>query len=112
MSSGTVQSTAGNGGAALGAEAADHERQFRELLDFCPAALSVVDEDGHLLFHNARLAEILGYSKDELHRCDTRMLRPWHHEMSLRRNGARVTVGVAPPIPWSVRRRRYDGASR
>ena len=29
-----------------------------------------------LLFHNARLREILGYSKDELDLCDTRML--WH----------------------------------
>ena len=29
-----------------------------------------------LLFHNARLREILGYSKDELDLCDTRKL--WH----------------------------------
>jgi PAS domain S-box-containing protein len=76
MSSGTVQSTTGNGGAGLEADAAEHERQLRELLDYCPAALCVVDEDGRLLFHNARLAEILGYSKDELHRCDTRLF--WH----------------------------------
>jgi PAS domain S-box-containing protein len=65
-----------NGGRALGAEAAEHERQFREILDFCPAALLVVDEDGRLLFHNARLREILGYSKEELDGCDTRM--HWH----------------------------------
>lgn len=76
MSSGTVQSTAGNGGAASNADAAEHERQLRELLDFCPAALSVVDEDGRLLFHNARLSEILGYSSEELHLCDTRLF--WH----------------------------------
>ena len=61
---------------APGAEAAEHERQFREMLEFCPAALLVVDEDGRLLFHNARLREILGYSKDELDLCDTRM--HWH----------------------------------
>jgi PAS domain S-box-containing protein len=73
MSSGTVQPT-GNGGAALGAEAAEHERQFCELLEFCPAALLVVDEDGHLLFHNARLRDIVGYSYDDLHLCDSRML--------------------------------------
>ncbi len=76
MSFGTTQSTSGNGGAALGAEAAEHERQFRELLEFCPAALLIVDEDGRLLFHNARLREILGYSQDELQLCDTRLL--WH----------------------------------
>jgi PAS domain S-box-containing protein len=76
MSSGTLQSTTGNGGAGLAAAAAEHERQLRELLDFCPAALSVVDEDGRLLFHNARLAEILGYTSAELHLCDTRMF--WH----------------------------------
>jgi PAS domain S-box-containing protein len=70
------QSAATNGGAALGADVAEHERQFREILEFCPAALLVVDEDGRLLFHNARLREILGYSKDELDHYDTRML--WH----------------------------------
>jgi PAS domain S-box-containing protein len=63
-------------GVALGVEATEHERQFREILEFCPAALLVVDEDGRLLFHNARLREILGHSKDELDHCDTRML--WH----------------------------------
>ena len=78
MSSDTFasQSAATNGGAASGAEAAEHERQFREMLEFSPAALLIVDEDGHLLFHNARLREILGYSKNELDLCDTRML--WH----------------------------------
>jgi PAS domain S-box-containing protein len=69
-------STSINGGRALGIEAAEHERQFREMLEFCPAALLVVDEDGRLLFHNARLREILGYSKDELDLCDTRT--HWH----------------------------------
>ena len=70
------RSIATNGGTALGAEAAEHERQFREMLEFCPAALLVVDEDGRLLFHNARLREILGYSKEELDLCDTRT--HWH----------------------------------
>ena len=70
------RSVATNGGTAPGAEAVEHERQFREMLEFCPAALLVVDEDGRLLFHNARLREILGYSKEELDLCDTRM--HWH----------------------------------
>jgi PAS domain S-box-containing protein len=74
MAAGIPQASASS--AALGAEAAEHERQFRELLEFCPAALLVVDEDGRLLFHNARLREILGYTHDELHLCDTRM--HWH----------------------------------
>ncbi len=78
MSSDTIASqlAATNGSPALGVEAAEHERQFREILEFCPAALLVVDEDGRLLFHNARLREILGYSKDELDHCDTRL--HWH----------------------------------
>jgi PAS domain S-box-containing protein len=78
MSSDTAasRSAATNGGIDLGVEAAEHERQFRELLEFSPAALLVVDEDGRLLFHNARLREILGYSKDELDLCDTRA--HWH----------------------------------
>jgi PAS domain S-box-containing protein len=78
MSSDTAasRSAATNGGIDLGVEAAEHERQFRELLEFSPAGLEVVDEDGRLLFHNARLREILGYSKDELDLCDTRT--HWH----------------------------------
>jgi PAS domain S-box-containing protein len=62
--------------AKLGAEAAEHERQFRELLEFCPAAVGVVDEVGQLLFHNARLRELFGYSQSEFHLFDTRLL--WH----------------------------------
>jgi PAS domain S-box-containing protein len=70
------RSVATNGGGVIGFEAAEYERQFREILEFCPAALMVVDEDGRLLFHNARLREILGYSRDELGLCDTRIF--WH----------------------------------
>ena len=55
---------------------AEHERQFREILEHCPAALNVVDEDGRLLFHNARLRKLMGYDEDELHLFDTK--RFWH----------------------------------
>ena len=65
-----------NGGRAPSAEAAEHERQFREILEFSPAALCIVDEDGRLLFHNARLRELLGYQKEELELIDTRLF--WH----------------------------------
>ena len=54
------------------AQSAEHERQFREILDYCPAGLNVVDEDGHLLFHNARVRQLLGYSREEMERFDTR----------------------------------------
>ena len=63
MSSDATAGLATNGGRALGAEAAEHERQFREILEFCPAAVCVVDEDGRLLFHNARLARNVGISE-------------------------------------------------
>jgi PAS domain S-box-containing protein len=76
MSSAAGRSAATNGDVALGVEAAEHERQFREILEFSPAALLVVDEDGRLLFHNARLRELLGYGRDELNRIDTRKF--WH----------------------------------
>jgi PAS domain S-box-containing protein len=55
---------------------AEQERQFREVLEFCPAALVIVDEDGRLLFHNARLRELLGYTQEEIDRIDTRTF--WH----------------------------------
>ncbi len=58
------------------AHVAEQERQFREILEYCPAALVVVDEDGRLLFHNARLRELLGYDEEEFHLFDTR--RFWH----------------------------------
>src|SRR5215510_4072273 len=45
-------------------------------MEFCPAALLIVDEEGRLLFHNARLRELLGYQKDELKLIDTRTF--WH----------------------------------
>jgi PAS domain S-box-containing protein len=51
---------------------AEHERQFREILDFCPAGLNVVNEDGQLLFHNARVRELLGYATEEMELFDTR----------------------------------------
>lgn len=54
------------------AQGAEHERQFREILDHCPAGLNVVDEDGRLLFHNARVRELFGYSDQEMERFDTR----------------------------------------
>ena len=58
------------------AQLAEQERQFRELLEHCPAGLSLVDEDGRLVFHNARLRELLGYDEEELHLFDTRKF--WH----------------------------------
>src|SRR5215204_3338385 len=54
------------------AEIAEHERQFREILEHCPAGLNVVDEDGRLLFHNARARDLLGYDEAEMHLIDTK----------------------------------------
>jgi PAS domain S-box-containing protein len=54
------------------AQSAEHERQFREILDYCPAGLNVVDEEGRLLFHNARIRQMLGYSSEEMEHFDTR----------------------------------------
>lgn len=51
---------------------AEQERQFREILKYCPAALMVVDEDGRLLLHNAALRRLLGYDEAELELFDTR----------------------------------------
>jgi PAS domain S-box-containing protein len=61
---------------APGTAAAEQERQFREMLEFCPAAILIVDEQGRLLFHNARLRELLGYRKDELEGIETSTF--WH----------------------------------
>ena len=56
----------------LDSDIAEYERQFREILEHCPAGLNVVDEEGRLLFHNARIRELFGYSSDELYNFDTR----------------------------------------
>jgi PAS domain S-box-containing protein len=58
------------------AQVAEQERQFREILEHCPAALMVVDEEGRLLFHNAALRRLLGYDGSELELIDTRIF--WH----------------------------------
>jgi len=50
----------------------EQERQLREILDFCPAAVCVVDEDGRILFHNRRMRDLLGYEKEELSLFDTK----------------------------------------
>ncbi len=67
-------STVPDNGAAE--DIAEYERQFREILEHCSAGLNVVDEDGRLLFHNARVRELFGYSEQELHLFDTR--RFWY----------------------------------
>ena len=51
----------------------EQERQLREILDYCPAAVCVVDEEGRILFQNWRLRDLLGYEKDELHLFDTKL---------------------------------------
>jgi PAS domain S-box-containing protein len=71
------------------------ERQFRDVLDFCPAALSVTDEDGRLVFHNRRLREILRYPEEELDGIDTRRFWPDLREReriigALRSRGGRI----------------------
>jgi PAS domain S-box-containing protein len=48
------------------------EQQFKEVLDFCPAAFSATDDDGKLVLHNRRYREIMGYSKEEMDGIDTR----------------------------------------
>lgn len=89
------------------AQIAEQERQFREILDYCPAALLVVDDDGRLLFHNARLRALLGYDAAELNGFDSR--RTWvdldHRARiieSLRRRGGQL---LNEEVVW----RRKDG---
>jgi PAS domain S-box-containing protein len=71
-----VEMRSAHGGGTHAGELVEHERQFREMLEFCPAALVIVDEAGRLLFHNARLRELLGYRKDEVELIDTSTF--WH----------------------------------
>jgi PAS domain S-box-containing protein len=54
------------------AQIAEQERQFREILEYCPAGLNVVDEDGRLVFHNARLRELMGYDAEDMVLFDTK----------------------------------------
>jgi PAS domain S-box-containing protein len=58
------------------AQVIEQERQLKEILDYCPAAVSVVDEEGRILFHNRRLRNLLGYEQHELELFDTK--RFWH----------------------------------
>jgi PAS domain S-box-containing protein len=84
---------------------AEQERQFREILDFCPAGLNVVNEEGQLLFHNARIRELLGYEQEEMELFDTRKF--WHDPkqraeiIQTLRTGAEV---VNREVLWKTRR--------
>jgi PAS domain S-box-containing protein len=49
------------------------EAQIRDILEACPASCACVDLGGQLLFHNARLREIMEYSKEELDGIDTKL---------------------------------------
>jgi PAS domain S-box-containing protein len=44
----------------------EQERQLSEILDYCPAAVCVVDDEGHILFHNRRMRDLLGYERKSL----------------------------------------------
>ena len=52
------------------------EQQFRNILEFSPAGVLVVDDDGKLVFNNQQLRKMLGYSDDEIKGIDTREF--WH----------------------------------
>src|SRR5258708_27335340 len=65
-----------SGDSLIDRDIAEYERQFEEILEHCAAGLNVVDEDGRLLFHNARIRQLFGYTKEELHLFDTRKF--WH----------------------------------
>jgi adenylate cyclase len=59
-------------GGAPDALQTDQQCLFHQTLEFCPAALLIVDEDDRLLFHNLRLRDLLGYDRAELEFFDTR----------------------------------------
>jgi len=65
------------------AQIAEQARQFREIIEYCPAGLNVVDEDGRLLYHNARIRELLGYDAREMHLFDTRQFWSDHEQRRL-----------------------------
>ena len=72
----------------------EYERQFREILEHCPAGLNVVDEDGRLLVHET-LSEKAGHGcverffvVVELHRV---VLMSFRHDI-------RVRFYVCPPL--------------
>src|SRR5262249_44756533 len=70
---------------------ANRERQFLDILEHCPAGLNVVDEDGRLLFHNARIRELFGYSREELQLFD-KFWSDLHHRNASSTGSAREEV--------------------
>ena len=51
----------------------EQERQLHEILDYCPSAVCVVDEEGRILFHNRRMRDLLGYERHKLELFDTKL---------------------------------------
>ncbi len=61
IAKGAKTGPAASSGITAESRIAEQERQFREMLELCPAGLIIVDEEGRLLFHNWRLRELMGY---------------------------------------------------
>ena len=53
-------------------EKAQSERQFREIVEHCPAGLVIVDDDGFLVFCNQTFRTMFGYTEEEIQGVDTR----------------------------------------
>ena len=54
----------------------DAEQQFRGLMESAPDAMVILDEQGSIVFVNARAEELFGYSRPEMIGHDVRMLLP------------------------------------
>ena len=54
----------------------DAEQQFRGLMESAPDAMVILDEQGSIVFVNARAEELFGYSRPEMIGQDVRMLLP------------------------------------
>lgn len=54
----------------------DAEQQFRGLMESAPDAMVILDEQGSIVFVNARAEELFGYTRPEMIGQDVRMLLP------------------------------------
>ncbi|HVR82690.1 MAG TPA: ATP-binding protein, partial [Planctomycetota bacterium] len=91
----------------------DEAGRFRRLLDAAPDATVLVDEGGAILFANAQIQSILGYSQEELLGLPVEVLVPEHLRGSHEGHRARFLgdpSAVARGASLEVSARRRDGS--
>lgn len=95
---------------ALSEQASRSEARFRGLFDLAAVGINVTDESGRYLMVNSRMAEMLGYSREELLSMTLEDLAPEDDREGLCTQLQRMASGDADRFQMERRYRHKDGS--